>query len=368
MTQMKNVQNTSADAEASPSILIILMGSLGDVARGLCLVSHIKQNMPHSRLTWLVEPRWLELVKLHRQIDRIIVFERAWRLSAVWRLYQDLRRDHYDVTLDLQRILKSGFFSLLSRAGRRVGFQRRNAKEFNWIFNNEHIGYFSDDLPKIQHYLKFTEYLGLPAPESLEFGLSALEVDRTAPRVIADLQQPFAAVVLGTSWETKNWHFNGYVGLIERILAIQNLKVVLIGDHSQAELATKLTTSIRSPDIIDLTGRTTLPQLAAVLKTAVVGVGPDSGPGHLAAAANTPFVTLFGPTSPRRTAPFGCEELVVKSDIDCVPCYRKHCPDRNAECMHSITPDMVMEKVQAALSNARLVIDTTPLHILSNSI
>jgi lipopolysaccharide heptosyltransferase II len=344
--------NPSPEKElpASPSILIILMGSLGDVARGLCLVSHIKQQWPQSRVTWLVEPQWADLVRLHGQIDRTIVFQRAWRLSAIRQLYQDLRQDRYDIALDLQRIFKSGFFSRLSGAGRRVGFQRRNAKEFNWLFNTEHIGYFSDDLPKIRHYLKFTEYLGLPAPQSLEFGFSGLNFKQMAPRVVADLQQPFAAVVLGTSWKTKNWHLNGYRDLINRLLAGHGLKVVLIGDDSHTALAAKLTASVGSPDIIDLTGRTTMPQLVAVLKAAVVGVGPDSGPGHLAAAARTPFVALFGPTSPRRTAPFGCEKFVVKSNIDCAPCYRKRCPDRNTECMQSITADMVMEKVELALS------------------
>jgi len=115
----------------SPSILVILMGSLGDVARGLCLVDHIKMNLPRSRVTWLVEPKWSELVRLNQQIDRMIIFKRAWRLSALWELFKDLRRGHYDITLDLQRILKSGFISLLAGAKRRIGFHRRNAKEFN---------------------------------------------------------------------------------------------------------------------------------------------------------------------------------------------------------------------------------------------
>ncbi len=171
----------------APSILIILMGSLGDVARGLCLIDHIKRNLPQSRVTWLVESKWSELVRLNRQIDRVIIFKRSCRLSAVWRLFEDLRRDHYDITLDLQRILKSGFISLLSGAKRRIGFHRRNAKEFNWLFNNEHIGYYSDDLPKISHYLKFTEYLGLSEPEKLEFGFSSLNPLKTAPEIIAKM-------------------------------------------------------------------------------------------------------------------------------------------------------------------------------------
>jgi lipopolysaccharide heptosyltransferase II len=352
LTQNQTNQK-NPDTPVSPSILIILMGSLGDVARGLCLVAHLKGNLPQCRVSWLVEPKWADLVSLHAQIDKVIIFQRAWRFSAVRALYHNLRRESFDITFDLQRILKSGFFSLLSGARRRVGFHRRNAKELNWIFNNEHIGYFSDDLPKIRHYLKFNEHLGLPAPDTLDFGFSSLNVAKTAPSMISELRQPFAAVVLGASWETKNWSDEGYFGLIQRILTDRILKVVLLGDASQAILAASLTTKINTPDVVDLVGRTSLPQLAAVLKAAAVGIGPDSGPGHLAAAVKTPFVTLFGPTSPQRTAPFGCEQLVVEAGPSCAPCYKKNCPDRDRQCMVSIQPAAVMEKVALALSGIR---------------
>jgi heptosyltransferase-1 len=334
----------------SPSILIILMGSLGDVARGLCLVDHIKTNLLQSRVTWLVEPKWSELVKLNRQIDRMIIFKRAWLLSAVWGLIKDLRQDHFDITLDLQRIFKSGFISLLSGAKRRIGFHRRNAKEFNWIFNNEHIGYSSDDLPKISHYLKFTEYLGLSEPEKLEFGFSSLNPSKTAPEIIAKMNQPYIVVVLGTSWKSKNWNYEGYAGLIQRILADRILKVVLVGDSSRASMAADLTQKFQTPDVIDLVGQTSLAQLAALLKAAAVGVGPDSGPGHVATAVKTPFVTLFGPTSPQRTAPFGNHHLVVDAGSSCAPGYKKRCADRNQQCLNSIHPEAVMEKVSLALA------------------
>jgi ADP-heptose:LPS heptosyltransferase len=171
--------------------------------------------------------------------------------------------------------------------------------------------------------------------------------------VISGLRKPFAAVVLGTSWKTKDWYEEGYRGLIQRILAAGTLTVVLLGDNSQAPLAARLAAEFKAPEVIDLVGRTSLPQLAAVLKAARVGVGPDSGPGHLAAAVSTPFVTLFGPTSAQRTAPFGCEELVVEAGADCAPCYKKRCIDRNRQCMTSIHPDAVMDKVSLALSGIR---------------
>ena len=313
-------------------------------------MDHIKTNLPQSRVAWLVESKWSELVGLNRQIERIIVFQRAWRWSAVWNLFKDLRKDHYDIVLDLQRILKSGLFSLLAGARRRIGFHRRNAKEFNWIFNNEHISYYSDELPKICHYLKFTEYIGLPKPDKLEFGISSLNPSETAPQIFAQLDQPFIVVVLGTSWESKNWNEAGYAGLIQRILADRKLKIVLVGDKSRSALAAALTEKFPTPNVIDLVGQTTVTQLAALLKAAAAGVGPDSGPGHVAAAVNTPFITLFGPTSPQRTAPFGNYRLVVEAGLSCAPCYKKRCTEHNQQCMKSIQPDEVMEKIALALA------------------
>ena len=166
------------------------------------------------------------------------------------------------------------------------------------------------------------------------------------------MTSPYAAIVLGTSWETKNWHFEGYDNLVRRILADGNLNVVLVGDSTQLALATDIAAKFKETDLINLVGSTSLLELAAVLKAATVGIGPDSGPGHLAAAVETPFVTIFGPTSPQRTAPFGYEDLVVTSEMNCAPCYKKRCPERHQECMYIINAEMVMEKLSKALLEA----------------
>lgn len=332
------------------SILIILMGSLGDVVRGLCLVSHIKQNSPESRITWLVEPKWVELISLHPQIDKVIIFDRPKGILAVWHLRKDLAQDHFDIALDLQRHFKSGFFSLLSRAKRRIGFNRRNSKEFNWLFNNERIDYFSDELPKLNHYLKFAEYLGLPTPGSLEFGFSSLDLRSSAPSIISEIKDPIIAVVMGSSWESKDWSFKGYYELTKDILSTGKRQVVLLGDRSQMKSALRLAEKINSPELINLAGETSVLELIAILKAATVAVGPDSGPAHVAAAVGTPYVSLFGPTSPKRVAPYGSEHLVVQSSADCAPCYKKRCPGLDRICMRKISVEEVEEKLSNALA------------------
>ncbi len=337
--------------DAVTSFLIILMGSLGDVVRGLCLVSHIKNYLPKSRVTWLVEPKWSELVSIHPQIDKIIVFNRSRNIPGVWKLYRDLSQEHFDITFDLQRHLKSGFFSVLSGAKRRIGFHRRNAKEFNWLFNNEHIGEVSNELelPKWRHYLKFTEHLGFPEPSILDFGISSLDPGVGLPDIIAQLDEPFIVVVMGSSWESKDWPFERYHLLVKDILFTDNRPVALVGDHSKKTDAAKLCDKIGPSKLINLVGKTSLLEVVAVLKAAAAGVGPDSGPGHLSAAVRTPYVTLFGPTSPKRAAPYGCEHLVVQSELSCISCYKKRCPDLDRQCMQLVTVETVKAKLLKAL-------------------
>ncbi len=341
----------------APSILIILMGSLGDVARGLGLVSHLKTARPHSRITWLVEPNCAPLVGLHPQIDKTIVFNRAWSMAALWDLYQKLRREHFDMTLDLQRHLKSGFFSLLSGSKQRIGFHRNNAKELNWFFNTDSIPYFSDNLPKLDHYFKFLEYLGLPQPSAVDFGFSKWDAIKSLPPLPVKTGDQLIAVVMGSRWETKNWIRDGYIELIQHILAMQDVHVVLVGDPSQQADANYISEAIGRTALINLVGKTSLVELTAVLKRSTAALGPDSGPGHLAAAVGTPYVTLFGPTSPQRTAPYGCEHLVVLAELDCMPCYQKRCPEQTKQCMHNISADAVLEKLARAKIRNREIID-----------
>lgn len=333
------------------SLLIILMGSLGDLVRGLCLPEAIKRSQPGWRITWLVEPQWRRLVQDHPHIDRVTVFDRPRGIAALPELHRQLRQQPFDITLDLQRHFKSGLFSLLSGAKRRIGFHRSNAKEFNWLFNNEHIGFHSDRLNKLEHYLKFTEYLGVPRPDRLDFGLTHHTIQQLNPDIAARLPQPFVAVVMGSSWPSKDWTYKGYRDLVRRILDRSPYGVVLIGDRSQVASGDRLAVEIASSRLVQLAGKTSLPEVTGILQAASAGVGPDSGPGHLAAAVGTPYVTLFGPTAPERVAPYRCEDLVVQTDADCLGCYKKDCPLRHRNCMAAITADMVIPHLDLALAH-----------------
>lgn len=331
-------------------ILIVLMGSLGDVIRGLSVVTSLRRALPACHITWLVEPKSRGIPPLHKGIDEVLVFDRKHPVMGALATIRALRERRFDVVLDLQRHLKSGIFSLLSGSQRRIGFHRRNAKEGNHFFSTETIEYYSDELPKLEHYLKFVEHLGFGASVTTDSGLEGRSTEGLKEKFSLSGSH-FVGVVMGTSWESKDWLLPGYVGLGEGLLRQKGVSLLLLGDKSQGEAAEKVRSALDGDRVYALAGRTTLEELVSLIKICSVCVGPDSGPGHIAAAVKTPYVGLFGPTAPRRVAPYGFEHLAIVAPVGCSPCLRKECPGLDRLCMRLISPEMVLQRVLPLLEN-----------------
>ncbi len=327
-----------------PSVLVVLLGSLGDIARALPLFSILRHERPQARITWAVGERWRDLAAVHPAADRIVVFPERRTPAALARFIRELRGEQYDVALDLQRILKSGICSLLSRARRRIGFHRADAKEFNHWCSTEWIPAHPPQVSKLRQYLAFAERLGLPVPGTLSFGLDGLAAGG-GPPAIQSLRGAFVAVAVGSSWPSKDWSSAGYRDLNARILRQSDCSVVLTGAASHLPESERLRGATHDARIVNLVGRTTLPELVAILGAARAAIGPDTGAGHLAAAVGTPYVTLLGPTPPSRVAPYRCEALAVTTPVPCACAGRRTCRQRSARCMETITAEAVWEKL-----------------------
>lgn len=326
-------------------ILVILMGSLGDIARGFALLPPLKRKWPGASISWLVEPKWESIVRLHPYLSEVIVFDRPRGIKAALALRKVLRSRSFDLVLDLQRHFKSGLFSYFTGSALRIGFARRDSKEGNWLFNTKRIpAAANSETPKINQYLDFLTFLNIE-PGDLQFGLESLSAKSLIAGLTQQLPTQYVALIMGSSWESKNWPLEGYHQAIERLNELAKLGIVLLGDRTQQALAAELVRHRPDVTLVDLTGRTTLPQLLGVLKAAAVCVGPDSGPGHLAAAVGTPTVTIFGPTSSLRTAPIGRRSAVIESTLGCAPCYRRRCPGLQTMCMRFHDPDLVVRQV-----------------------
>jgi ADP-heptose:LPS heptosyltransferase len=237
----------------------------------------------------------------------------------------------------------------MSRAPRRIGFHRKDAKEGNWLFNTEYVPARGDGNSKIDHYLSFVEQLGIKRPELLDGGLSHLTLDGVVEDLRIQLQEPYVALILGSSRDSKDWPEEGYAALLEQAQLVGVRVAVLLGDKSKIEMASRLEKVRSSLRVVNSVGKTSLKDLVGIVHGAKVCVGPDSGPAHIAGSLGVAHVTLFGPTPKERNAPRGSERLSVTSALGCSPCRRRVCPGLDKLCMRLISPGQVLDRISEVL-------------------
>ncbi len=332
-------------------ILIVLHGSIGDVTRALPLAKLLRQGFPRAALAWSVEPAAHPLLQGNPAIDEIILFDRRRWWKSFGPFLAEIRARRFDLVLDLQRHLKSGIVSWASGAPRRLGFHPADSKEGNGFFNNLHIERCGDGIAKLDHYLKFADYLGIPRlPVEWNFLLTSDE-RAAVDRHLAQTSSAYAVLFVGTRWPSKQWFAKQMTECAKMLQAEHDLDVLLLGSAQDHELARQALMGA-SPRVVDLTGRTSLREAVGIIQRAKLAVGPDTGLMHIAAALGTPVISLWGATDPARTGPFGFADLAIQGQAPCVPCHKKDCPIGRV-CMQSITNAMIAAKVAVALPRER---------------
>lgn len=338
-----------AAARLAPErILIVLLGAIGDVVRAMPLVMRVRRGFPRARVTWAVEPPAAPLLDRHPAIDEQLVFRRDLGARGFLTFLGEVRRRRFDLTLDLQRHLKSGVVSRTSGAPRRIGFHRSNTKEGNWLFNTQTIPPQRHWSSKLVQYSAFAERLGLP-PSPVEFGLSLRrDEEERVERLLVTVPRPFAAAFIGSSWESRWWLADRTAAVLSELRSRFGVCAVLVGAPGrEREFAAEIERAVPQ-GVVNLAGETTLRDLVGIFARARVAFGPDCGPMHIAAAVGTPVVSLWGATSPARSAPWGSEDLALVGHVACQPCYLRRCPIERV-CMREIGVEAVVSALEKAL-------------------
>jgi ADP-heptose:LPS heptosyltransferase len=173
--------------------------------------------------------------------------------------------------------------------------------------------------------------------------------------LVAGVARPMMGVILGSSWASRIYFPESVAEVIHRlsfpVVGSPGLFPVLLGGPDERELAAAVIGHLGQLPALNLSGRTSLRDLIGIFAECAVVFGPDSGPMHLAAAVGCPVVSLWGSTSPARSAPWGFADLAISAEIPCHPCYLRECPI-GRECLRRISAETVADTVRRAL-NAR---------------
>ena len=285
-------------------VCIVMMSAVGDAVHVLPLLHALKRAHPGVHVTWVLQPGPAMLVRGHPLVDEILLFERARGLAA----YTDIRRTlavrTFDLVINLQVYLKAGIITAMTRAPVKLGFDRRRARDLNWLFTTDKIPPHADGQHVQDQYLEFLAALGIPA-EPLVWGLGPWDAERPWQReFFAPIERPVAAIVVGTSKPEKDWLPDRWADVCDALLHEFGLQPVLCGGESPRELAARAAILARSKaNPISALG-SGLRRLVAILDGSALALSPDTGPLHMCVAIERPVVSLIGYSNPKRVGPY----------------------------------------------------------------
>jgi heptosyltransferase I len=333
---------------APREIAVVMLSALGDAVHTLPVINALKRQWPEARITWVIQPVPHALMRGHENVDEFVIFRRR-RGAQAWRSFAEISRAlngrRFDLLVNLQVYLKAGLITSLAKADVKLGFDRKRARDMNWLFTTHRIpprpaGHVQDQ------YFEFLEHLGVdPAP--LEWRIRLTDEERAAQREFLDTQdRPVCGVVVGTSKPAKNWAPERYARLVEALEADYGMRPVLLGGPSPAERAA-------AEALLSQTGARVVNALADDVRRLLwlvdgcdLVISPDTGPLHLARALDRPVVGLYGYTNPKRYGPYGRPAQVVDG-------YAMHAGEEypisakyRAGGMDRVTVDMVLAAVE----------------------
>ena len=309
-------------------ILIIKPSALGDIVQALPVLTGLKRRWPAAQIDWIVNDTFAEILEGHPCLRRTILYPRKrWtspaRIPEIWRWGRKLRDEKYDITIDLQGLLRSALMTWATGSPRRIGLE--SAREGARALYNEYIA--DTAISAAERYLTCLEHLEIPV-QPLDFQLTARA---PLPDALNDFG-PYIALHPYSRWRTKLWPWRYYQELVN---AMPDHKFVVVGEGPWFPL--------EAPDrLVDLRGKLGLGSLVTVLDRAQAILSTDSGPAHIAGALGRPTLVLFGATDWRKTKPSGSRVIIRTHALFCSPCLKRTCwRDTPVECMSLLAPQKI---------------------------
>ncbi len=312
-------------------VLIVKVSSLGDIIHTLPAVTDAKNANRRLQFDWVVEENFVEVPSWHPAVERVIpVALRRWRKDIIGTLRngqfadfrKNLKREHYDLVIDAQGLIKSGMISRLAR-GLTAGLSNSTIKEpLATLFYNK---VFS--VPRDEHAVQRVREL---FSRALNYSLISSELsnvdyglDLSRIGINDEKPEPGRLIFLhGTTWATKHWP-ERYWRELAKLATARGYTIRLPwGNDVERKRAEAIAAGISGVSILE---KQTLTGMARQIAMAEGVVAVDTGLGHLAAALNTPTLSLYGPTNPILSGTFGKYQARLTSRLDCAPCMSKVC-------------------------------------------
>ncbi len=314
------MDNLRLDKAQIRRILVIKPRAIGDVLLSTAVLPNLRNEFPEARIDFLVESFAASVLEGNPHIDNIVTYDT--RIESSLSIIMKVRKNKYDMVIDLFGNPRTAIITILSGAQVRVGFP------FKWrrLAYNIIVPPRSESVHNVEFNLDAMRHIGIQVHDSyprfyldepsIEFARSFMEAENLKP-------SGFITVNIGGGWDAKRWPIDKFIVLSNAIASQLRQSVVALYGPAEEKEAREICDF--SPAI--LAPRTSLKQMGAILKASQLLITNDSGPMHIAAALGVPTLAIFGPTNPRLQGPYGnISEIVRNEKLDCLECNLTKCP------------------------------------------
>ena len=352
------------------SACILRLSAVGDVCHALPVVRSLQAAWPETRFTWIIGRLEAGLVGDIPGIE-FIIFDKSKGLGAYRELRRTLHGRRFDLLLHMQMSLRASLASVHAvRAPVKLGFDRRRAHDWQWLFTNRRIPY-KPRQHVMDSFFGFAETCGvtrrvlrwdIPIPAQA-YAFAREQVSDNAPTLVIS---PCA----NTRFRNfRNWRAERYAAVADYATDKLGMHVFLSGGPSAVEHEYGLTImQAAHTRPVNIIGQTNLKQLLALLGRASVLISPDSGPVHIATAVGTPVIGLYAATNPDRAGPYLSQRWRVNRYPEAMHRFNRMDADkalwgtrvRNPEAMDLINVTDVtgrLDELMAAISRGEQLLD-----------
>ena len=342
-------------------ILIVRLSALGDIVHALPVLNALGKAFPAAEIDWLVEENYAATLALATGLHRrVVVRATANEESANSIAFAGpagyvrgaayLRSRRYDAALDLQGLLKSAIWARASGARRVIGFDRAALREplaaslYSETVKPDLSGHV------IRKNLSILQALSLAAGPTELTVPAAASAEMIKAIQTAGGSNGYIVINPGAAWPNKCWppeRFGAVAKALRDRTGLHSLVSWGPKERALAESVSQASGGAAAP-----APPTSIPDLAALMRSAALAISGDTGPLHIAAAVGTPIVGLFGPTRPERNGPWEPRDEVISRSATCVCHHKRHCL-RGAPCINEITLEQVIAAAERRLRSGR---------------
>lgn len=336
---------------------------MGDTIMSLPAAKRLRSVFPRARITYWVPSGLAGLVEAAGVADALITFDgnSGGPLKRPFAMRRSLAQGAFDMAVLLQNAFESAFTAWLAGIGERVGFPTdlrgplltAKVPLTSSVKQNHQVFYYLAITDFIEQ-----QWLAAGAPEKTapdcSIALPGDAVERARDLLTAsgvDLKGRFVCLCPGSvNSEAKRWPQDSFTRLADLLVERHGMQAVFLGAPQEKGLVAGIIASMSRRGGVNLAGRADMIASMAVMKQSSLVISNDTGSAHLAVGASAKVLTIFGPTIPGATAPFGPDAHLIQGVADCAPCRHFRCPKPDHPCMRTTSPEAVLGKAEEILA------------------